>query len=125
MVAIYERCTLMRPEHEIRIIRPVDDNYRFLSLKKKVKTISVEQMPNTGDYDTRKNVLHLEVLRSSPTTIVTREIPMHGIRSRTMKQRMAKEVVWSRATLRQEPFDDTYEYYRIFQEMAFKVTDAI
>ena len=119
-----ERCTIRTLEEENRIIRPSEPNHRFLLLKKKVKTIAVEEMPNTGDRNTRKNVIHLEVIRSSLTTVVTREVPMNGIRSRTMKQRMAKEVVWSRETLRQEPFDDTYEYYRIFQEMDFVVTGA-
>lgn len=124
MAAMRERCTIRTLEEENRIIRPSEPNHRFLPLKKKVKTIAVEEMPNTGDRNTRKNVIHLEVLRSSLTTIVTREVPMNGIRSRTMKQRMAKEVVWSRETLRQEPFDDTYAYYRIFQEMDFVVTGA-
>lgn len=97
----------------------------FLPLKAKVKTIAIERMPNEDNPGVRTGIVYLEVLRSSETQIVTRQVQSCNILGATMNQRLKNEVVWSRETLRQLPYDDSnYEYYRIFQEMPFLFADA-
>ena len=97
----------------------------FLPLTSKVKTIAIERMPNEDNPGERTGIVYLEVIRSSETQIVTRQVQSCNILGATMNQRLKNEVVWSRETLRQLPYDDSnYEYYRIFQEMSLLFADA-
>ena len=102
----------MRPEHPERL----------LVAGKKVKCISVQLARDTTLVN---QLIYLKVLRSSATTVTTVAIPSLGLKGRTLKQRLANEIVWNRNSLRQIPFEEENEFYRIYQEMNFVVVGSI